>query len=50
MAQVTRMPTGEIPSRFSMKFAQNRRLNMMAEVHMNRYLPCSEVKRLPVMF
>src|SRR5436190_14453973 len=42
-AQVSRMPTGEKPSRFSMKFAQKRKLNMIAEVQMNSHLPCSDV-------
>ena len=43
-------PMGESLSVRSIKWAQKRRPNMMAEVQMNKYLPCSEVKRLPVMF
>ena len=43
-------PTGEIFRVRSMKCAQKRRPNMIEEVQMKRYLPCSEVNRLPVMF
>ena len=43
------MPTGERPIFFSIKSAQNRRLNMIADVKTNRMLPWSGVRILPVM-
>ena len=48
--QTKSRPTGESLSVFSMKCAQNRNANMIADVHRKRALPCSDVKRLPVMF
>jgi hypothetical protein len=48
-AEVSSRPTGERPSLVSMKWAQKRRPNMIAEVQMKRILPCSAVNRLPVM-
>src|ERR1041385_8587969 len=50
MAHVSKIATGEKPSFFSIKSAQNLSPNMIAEVQMKRNLPCSEVNKLPVMF
>ena len=50
VAQTQRRPMGESLNVRSMKCAQKRRLNMIAEVQIKSCLPCSEVKRLPVIF